>query len=63
MRTRLNLHTRFLKNYQTVGKMLANGEKFMPKRTHIIWDKDGNKEFTFSVVYGKNKQGWIIHDI
>ncbi len=41
----------------TFGKMLANGEKFMPKRTHIIWDKDGNKEFAFSVVYGKNKHG------
>ena len=45
----------------TFGRMLAEGEKFDSEHTHNIWNNDGEKEFTFDVVYGEYDDGekWI----
>lgn len=45
----------------TFGKMLAEGEIFDADGIHCIWNNDGEKEFTFSVIYGEYENGelWI----
>lgn len=41
----------------TFGRMSAEGEEFGTEGTHVIWNNDGEKEFTFDIVYGEYGDG------